>query len=79
MGRIIARYKSKRVGSGKTTTSINLTLSIAEMGKRLFTIDLDPQGKHDSGLMVDKMRLRITVYERCWMNVPSMRVFRIPL
>ena len=50
-------------GVGKTTTSINLAASIAEMGKRVLAIDLDPQGNMTSGLGVDKNEVENTVYE----------------
>lgn len=62
MGRIIA-IANQKGGVGKTTTSINLSSCLAEAGKKILTIDLDPQGNTTSGLGVDKDDLENTVYE----------------
>lgn len=62
MGRIIA-IANQKGGVGKTTTAINLSSCLAEAGKRILTIDLDPQGNMTSGLGVDKSELENTVYE----------------
>ena len=70
MGKIIAIVNQKG-GVGKTTTAVNLTAALTELGKKVLLCDFDPQANATSGMGVDKRKIKYSVYDVTINDVPA--------
>jgi chromosome partitioning protein len=61
---------NQKGGVGKTTTTTSLGAALAEAGKRVLIIDLDPQGNATTGLGVDGRKFERSMYHVLVQDVP---------
>ena len=59
---IVVSMRNQKGGVGKTTSTINLAAALAEYGRRVLVVDLDPQGALSAGLGIPHHELDLTVY-----------------
>ena len=69
MGKIIAVVNQKG-GVGKTTSAVNLTAALHELGLKVLLCDFDPQANATSGMGVDKRKIKNSIYDVTINGVP---------
>ena len=70
MGRIIAVVNQKG-GVGKTTSAVNLTAALHDLGLKVLLCDFDPQANATSGLGVDKRKIKYSIYDVTINGIPA--------
>ena len=69
MGKIIAVVNQKG-GVGKTTSAVNLTAALHDLGLKVLLCDFDPQANATSGMGLDKRKIKYSIYDVTINNVP---------
>lgn len=70
MGKIVAVVNQKG-GVGKTTTAVNLTAALHDLGLKVLLCDFDPQANASSGLGVDKRKIKHSAYDVVINDIPA--------
>jgi chromosome partitioning protein len=70
LGKVIA-VANQKGGVGKTTTSVNLSACLAELGQKVLLVDLDPQGNSTSGLGFNKTQIKKSIYDVLVNDIPA--------
>ena len=59
----VVAVANQKGGVGKTTTTVNLASCVAEKGKRVLLVDMDPQGNATSGVGIDHGQVEKSIYD----------------
>ncbi|MGI6328072.1 MAG: ParA family protein [Dethiobacteria bacterium] len=74
MSAMIIAVTNQKGGVGKTTTAVNLSACLANLGKNLLLIDIDPQGNATSGVGLDKKKIKTCIYDALINDLPVEKV-----
>ena len=68
--RKILEVDNQKGGVGKTTSAVNLTAALTELGLKVLLCDFDPQANATSGMGLDKRKIKYSVYDVTINGVP---------
>jgi len=69
-------FCNQKGGVGKTTSAVNLSAALADLGKKTLLIDMDPQGNAGSGLGINKYRVEKSIYHAVIGDTPISQIVR---
>jgi chromosome partitioning protein len=67
-------FINQKGGVGKTTSTINVARYLAELGKTVLLVDLDPQGNASSGLGIDARQMTKNLYHAMVGGLPPQEI-----
>lgn len=70
----IIAIANQKGGVGKTTTAVNLSACLAELGNTVLLMDIDPQGNATSGIGLDKAKVKTCIYDALINEIPVEKV-----
>lgn len=73
MAKIVA-FVNQKGGVGKTTSTINVARYLAEAGKKVLLVDLDPQGNASSGLGIHARNVEKNLYHAMILGLPAQEI-----
>lgn len=75
MTRVIA-ITNQKGGVGKTTTAVNLSACLAEVGNKVLLIDIDPQGNTTSGTGLNRSKIQYCIYDALINGMPLKKIIQ---
>ncbi|NLN07819.1 MAG: ParA family protein [Firmicutes bacterium] len=73
MARVIA-VANQKGGVGKTTKAVNLSACLADVGKEVLLLDIDPQGNATSGIGLEKKEIKLCIYDALINEIPLKKI-----